>query len=337
MPSGLFSPDRGKTLVWPLREKTGVPVIQNKKMKNEIKKFWVIHDERAENDAALKEGMERIRSLGHSVLAKMIEAPADASRYAEEAASQGIDTVVAVGGDGMLNLVVNGILRKSPGASCSVGLIPFGTGNDFATASGIPLDDPKQAFELLGSQKPVMIDIGQVNDTFFLNVVSGGFPAQAAAETFGISKELFGRFAYFLTGLSKVGNLVARKVVFRGPDFEWQGECYAFNLGNSQTAGGGFQVSPHARVNDGLLDLMIIPRLEEGLLPLVTEYSRLDDDTRDLEKLVYVQLPWVDLKSDEMIHLNLDGEPVEGRNFHFAIHPRRLSIHLPANSSVLHT
>ncbi|RJQ65499.1 MAG: YegS/Rv2252/BmrU family lipid kinase [Desulfobacteraceae bacterium] len=300
----------------------------------ETRSFCIIYDQRAEGDAALQEGVDRIRGLGHIVFLKKIDEPIDATRYASEASEQGADTVVAVGGDGMLNLVANGILQGRKDARCAVGLVPFGTGNDFAGASGIPLNDSLGALDVIIRATPVPIDVGRVNDTYFINVVTGGFPAEAAAETPGISKEFLGGFAYFLTGLAKIGSLAARNVRFTGPGFEWKGESYAFSFGNGRRAGGGFKVSPHARINDGLMDLMIVPESEEGLLPLIREFARVSN-LGSTEKIVYVQVPWIDLDSPETIHLNVDGEPVKGRNFHFKIHPLKLPFHLPENSPVL--
>ena len=106
---------------------------------NETRSFCVIFDQRAENDEGLRQGVEKLRGLGHSVATKKIDEPRDVARCAGEAAELRVDTMLAVGGDGMLNLVVNGILREKNDAPCAVGLIPFGTGNDFA-GGGIPVD-----------------------------------------------------------------------------------------------------------------------------------------------------------------------------------------------------
>ena len=153
-------------------------------------------------------------------LQKKIDEPGDAARYAGEAAEQGVDTVVAVGGDGMLGLVVNGILREACAAPCAVGLIPFGTGNDFANASGIPADNFLEAFDIVIRVVPEPIDVGQVNETYFVNVAGGGFPAEAVADTSRKAKALLGKFTYLVTGLVNIGSLAAKNVHFTAPDFE---------------------------------------------------------------------------------------------------------------------
>ena len=301
---------------------------------NDSRRFYIIFDQRARNDTALKEGIDKIRSLGHTVFNKRIDKPADAAGYAGEAIAKEFDTVVAVGGDGMLNLVVSGILRENRETHCAIGLIPFGTGNDFASASGIPLDNLHDAFEIVLHAKPVRIDVGQVNETFFVNVAAGGFPAEAVAEISRTAKVMLGKFAYLLTGLSNIGNLATQDVRISTPDFEWQGSIYAFGLANNRQAGGGFKISPSAVVNDGLLDLIIIPASGDGLIQLILEYSRVNHPD-DAEHIIFRQVPWLKIESDETIHLNLDGEPVKGNNFHFKVHKQRLPFCLPKNSPIL--
>jgi diacylglycerol kinase family enzyme len=236
----------------------------------ETRRFYFIFDQRAQKDAGLREGIDKLKSLGHSVSTKKIEEPDDAARFAGMAAEQKFDTVVAVGGDGMLNLVISGILHENTDAPCAVGLIPFGTANDFAGAGGIPPDNFLEALDIVIHAVPARIDVGQVNETFFVNVADGGFP----------------------------------------------------------------KVSPSAVVNDGLLDLIIIPESEDGLIPLILEYSRMNHPD-DAKRIIYRQVPGLNLNSSETIHLNLDGETVVGKNFRFKVHAQRLSFCLPSNSPIL--
>jgi lipid kinase YegS len=301
---------------------------------SDARRFCIIFDRRAENDGRLQQAVDRIRELGHAVFVKQADEPGDATRHAAMAAEKKADTIVAVGGDGMLNMVVNGILRQKGSDACAVGLIPFGTGNDFAAACGIPLDDFREAVDTLIRSAPLSIDLGQAGGRFFVNVVTGGFPAEAGLETSRTAKKLLGKFAYFVTGLVNIGSLEARDMHFSAPGFEWAGPVYAFGLANGRRVGGGFSVSPQAVVNDGLLDLMIIPESEEGLLAILAEYSRMSQGN-NANRIITHQVPWLKLVSRETVKLNLDGEPVEGKYFHFRVHSGRLSFCLPKNSPVL--
>ncbi len=304
------------------------------KKNGKVLKVQIIFDQRAEQEAGLWEAVEAIRSLGHTIVTQQISQPEDATRYAAEAVERNADRIVAVGGDGMLNLVINGVLPADCNARQAVGLIPFGTANDFAGAGNIPREDYSAALDLVLRAPPQVIDVGQVNETYFINVIAGGFPAEAAADASRKAKEVLGKFAYFLTGLANIANLEAQHVQFTAPGFEWSGAVYAFALGNGRQAGGGFSVAPKAVVNDGLLDLMIIPEWEEGIIELVSEYSRLKrhDPT---DHIFYAQIPRLKLESRETIHLNLDGEPVEGTDFDFQAHPGRLRFCLPPESPLL--
>ncbi|MFO7965957.1 MAG: YegS/Rv2252/BmrU family lipid kinase [Desulfobacterales bacterium] len=287
-----------------------------------IDKLCIIFDQRAENDDRLNQGIQKIRDIGFMLSEKRIESPPDAARFAAEAVRQKFDLVLAVGGDGMLNLVVNGMLKDKSGSECAVGLVPFGTGNDFARASGIPLENALDAVAMAIDSTPVLIDVGQVNDTYFVNVVTGGFPAMAAAETSGSAKELLGGFAYFLTGLTKIGSLVAHPGRFTGPGFEWKGKMYACALGNGRRAGGGFSVSPRAVITDGLLDLMIMPESDKGLLSLVSDYYHMSrsENPGDIQ---YAQLPWLDLSTREPIHLTAESPPEVGQRTAACYRPHR--------------
>jgi lipid kinase YegS len=235
----------------------------------------------------------------------------------------------------MLNLVLNGILQKRPDFDGALGLIPFGTGNDFAGASGIPCNSVSEALEIAIHAEPVMIDVGQANETFFVNVAAGGFPAEATAEISQTTKALLGKFAYLLTGLTNIGNLAAKTVAFRAPDFEWASAVYAFGLGNGRQAGGGLKVCPTAVVNDGLLDLMIVPESDEGIVTLVSDYLRMGPGG-ETEHIIYRQIPWVNVTSRETISLNLDGEPLEGKKFQFKVHARHLPFCLPKSAPILY-
>lgn len=298
------------------------------------KKLFLIFDERARKDAQFQDAVEEVRGRGHTVLLRQIQVPKNAARFAAEAVDQNIDRIVAVGGDGMINRLVYGMLHERTEAPCALALVPFGTGNDLARAGGIPVGDPLEALEIAVDAIPVGIDVGRVDEFFFVNAVTGGFPAEAVAGISRKTKEIFGKFAYVLTGLANVGSLSAKKVRFTAPGLEWEGPIHGFTLGNGRQAGGGLTIAPGALLDDGLFDLMIIPESEEGLLPLLVEFSQMDDPDR-LEHIICVQVPSLNLECRETIYLNLDGETVSGKKFRFDVQPQLLPLCLPRNSPVI--
>lgn len=276
----------------------------------------------------LRPAVETIRREGHRVQVRVTWEAGDANRYAWEAARDGVDAVVAGGGDGTLSEVVNGVCRLPAAQRCAVGVMPLGTANDFARAVG-PLPDPYAALHRAATAPPTRIDVGRLGARAFVNVASGGFGAQVTAETPPEFKHLLGRAAYLITGLAQATTIQARALRIAGPDFQWAGRAYVFAVGNGRQAGGGFQVCPEASLTDGLLDLFLLPEV-----PLPQLLSLLRDLLRRRvplthEAVLYRRLPWCRLEADEDLQVNLDGEPLCRRSYHFTLEPAALPFLMP--------
>src|SRR5262249_53730094 len=131
----------------------------------------IVHGKAAGNEL-LRSAVGQVRQRGHRVEVRVTWEPGDAVRFAAEAVAAGPDAVVAAGGDGTLNEVVNGVVAEGLPARCPVGVLPLGTANDFATACGIPADDLTAALLLAAEGTPTPIDLGRVNGRVFVNVAS---------------------------------------------------------------------------------------------------------------------------------------------------------------------
>lgn len=252
------------------------------------------------------------------------------------AALSGTDTIVAVGGDGTINEVASGILgaRRALGEGPSLGILPLGTANDFARSAGIPLD-AWSALELVTSTDPVSIDAGRVGDHVFVNVATGGAGATVTAETSESMKKILGGVAYLVTGLSRFGSLRAVKGSFRGPGFGWSGQFLVMAIGNGRQAGGGHVLCPDALVDDGLLDVRILPDVPDDEEFRVLK-ELLSDGFVALERgVVSARVQSLDLEFGESVQVNLDGEPIAGEAFHVDALPRCLQVHLPKKSPLL--
>lgn len=252
----------------------------------------------------------------------------DARRLVDEALAAGYPQVIAGGGDGTLRDIAEAMAAHPNEASLV--LLPLGTANDFARAAGISLE-PAQALELLDSA-PVPIDLGEVGGQVFLNMATGGFGSNVTANTSEDLKKILGGAAYLFTGLSRFSELHAAYGELQGPDFHWRGELLALGIGNGRQAGGGRVLCPEALADDGLLDISILPAPQEvvgTLKNLLTEGFGFDN------MFVRARLPWVEIKVSEGLHINLDGEPLEGDNLRFEARPAALRVHLPADSPLL--
>jgi diacylglycerol kinase (ATP) len=143
---------------------------------------------------------ERLRSRFAPLDIVLTTGPGDAGAAARDAASLGYDHVFIAGGDGTLNEVINGLGSvESAFEKTTIGLLPLGTGNDFAAALGLPAD-PEAALETVLEATPRAVDLGRVNDRFFVNVSAGGFIADVSEAVDPQLKSIAGRFAYLIGG-----------------------------------------------------------------------------------------------------------------------------------------
>lgn len=282
----------------------------------------VVHGARADNPA-LRHLVEWMRAKGHTVRPRVTWEPGDGTVLAREAVLAGVDTVVACGGDGTVNEVVNGL----EGTSVGLGIIAAGTANDFARQVGIP-EDPSAAMDIVLRHKPVVIDTAAMNGRRFLNVSSAGVGAEATAETPPDAKASLGPVAYFISGLRKLAGLEPSRALFEAPQFRFEGEFLLFAVGNARATGGGTLVTPRASVRDGLLDVCIVEAMPRGdFAKLALRFKRgehLEDD-----RVRYLQVPWVRVRSRDPMTVNVDGESSELRDAHYEARPRDLLVHLP--------
>jgi lipid kinase YegS len=243
--------------------------------------------------------------------------------FAREATTAGADTVIACGGDGTVNEVLNGL----EGTRVALGIIPAGTANDFARQVGIP-DDPNAAMDIILKRRPVIIDTATMNGRRFLNVSSGGVGAEATAETPSDAKASLGPVAYFISGLRKLAGLEARRAVFEAPEFRLDTEFLLFAVGNARATGGGSLVTPKASVRDGLLDVCIVEAMTRGeFAKVVLRVKR--GEHLESPGVRYLQVPWLRIRSREPMTVNVDGESTEAREASYSASPRDLLIHLP--------
>ncbi|MEZ1421246.1 lipid kinase YegS [Pseudomonas monteilii] len=287
------------------------------------KAMLILHGKQAMNEE-LRSAVHDLRGTGWALDVRVTWEAGDAQRLVGEALSAGYSHIVAGGGDGTLRDVAEAM--GLAGADASLALLPLGTANDFARAAGIPLE-PAAALALLNTPAQA-VDLGQAGDQLFLNMATGGFGSQVTASTSEDLKKVLGAAAYLFTGLSRFSELQAASVELQGPDFQWQGSLLALGIGNGRQAGGGQVLCPEAVVNDGLLDIAILPAPQEVV-------GALRDLLAGDGLFVRARLPWVDIKSSQGLDINLDGEPLQADNLRFQVRPAAIRLHLPVGSSLL--
>lgn len=279
----------------------------------------------------LREAIEQMRSRGDEVRPRLTFEAGDARWMAREACERGCDLLVAAGGDGTINEVVNGLhewladdaneARTGP----RLGLVPLGTANDFAGALGIPGEIPA-AIEIALSGSELEVDVGIVEGRCFVNVSTGGFGAEATEEASNEAKKVLGPVAYLVTGVKKfvtLEPLTAR--VNSGADEIASGRFLLFAVGNTRRTGGGNFLTPEADPTDGLLDLCLVCEMSRVEFLRILPQLRAGEHV-DHPAVIYRQLSDVTIAADEELSVNADGEPLSGRRFRYAVSPHRVRV-----------
>lgn len=305
-------------------------------------RWRLILNGKSAGDDDLRDAVAQMRTRGIALDVRVTWEAGDAERYVAEAIGDGVDTIIAAGGDGSLSEVATTLAHREEDALTlpTLGLVPMGTANDFATAALIP-DAPLAALELMADRPAQPIDLLRLEADdgvhWCANLASGGFGTRITVETNEGLKKMLGGLAYLLTGLSKLGRIDPIQARIHGPDFAWQGGFIALGVGNGRQAGGGQALCPDALIDDGLLELTVVPGLEgEVAATLGTVVS--DGKAAALERVAErARLPWVEIQAPEPLTLNLDGEPVASRRFRITCVPARVRMHLPEASPLLST
>lgn len=285
-------------------------------------------------DDDLRAAVQTLRESGIALEVRVTWEDGDAERYVAEAIADGVDTVIAAGGDGTLSEVATTLAHRDATADAlpSLGLVPLGTANDFATAAGIP-DGPRAALQLVHKVAAAPLDLLRIDADdgihWCANLASGGFGTEVTVETDEGLKKMLGGLAYLITGIARLGRIDPLQARLRGPDFAWEGDLIALGIGNGRQAGGGQALCPDALVDDGQLDLTIVPDLSGDVAATVGTLIKEGKHAALDRVATRIRLPWVELASDEPLTLNLDGEPVASRRFRVDCVAGRVRMHLP--------
>ena len=294
------------------------------------KRFQLILNGKAAGTDVLQAAVARQRAIGHTIEVRVTSEKGDVRRFVAETSE--VDLLIVAGGDGTLNEVVHGLMDLSQVARPVLGVVPLGTANDFATGCGIP-HDPDQALALCMEGKEVSIDVGKANEHWFLNAASIGFGAEITATTPPELKNLLGPAAYAVMGAILAMNVHHYRGRLTVPDREIAGSGPVAIVGNGRQAGGGVQVTPRARVDDGLLDVLAVRDIPA--LALLTAARELQELSPDGEYISYWQTPWAEVHTAEAIPVNLDGEPMQFSSARYEAVPRAIRLIVPPNCPLL--
>lgn len=301
---------------------------------------WLILNGKQASDDDVRLAVEAVRGRGLRLAVRVTWEAGDAERYIDEAIAANARTMIAGGGDGTVREVASALARRDASAEAlpALAVLSLGTANDFATAAGIPVE-AEAALDLVRTSTPRLMDALRIEadgaQHWCINLASGGFGTTVTTETQEGLKKMLGGLAYVVSGLARMGRIEPSRARFEAEDFAWSGDFIALGIGNGRQAGGGQVLCPDALIDDGLLDITLVPTLEGEVAATVGTLIA-EGKQAALERVsTRLQRTWLAIAADEPLTLNLDGEPLEARAFRIECVPGRLRMHLPPDCPLL--
>jgi YegS/Rv2252/BmrU family lipid kinase len=286
-----------------------------------VNKSLVILNPAARSDKASRLE-ERICRLAGTVPVRLTTEAGDARRIAAEAVQEGVEVIIAAGGDGTLNEVVNGIGSEP----VSLGILPVGTMNVFATELGIPHGNLERAWGVIEAGKTVMVDQPIANETRFLQLAGVGLDAEVVRKTTADSKKALGPLSYLLTLVQVAAHKPARVVLESEGGHKREGSFVL--IGNGRLYGGPFPVFKRASLYDGLLDVLVFQN--QSHWDVVRYFQAIAFGTHpELPDVEYFQTSRLQITSAGDIPVELDGEVAGVLPCSFSLESQKLRVIAP--------
>ena len=282
------------------------------------------------NPAARSEKAKRWRARVESVARGCVicatSRAGEAETLARHAAQEGFEKIVAAGGDGTINEVVNGLA----GSNAALGLLPIGTMNVFATELGLPAHDLKLCWNIIQGENTRLVDLPSANGKYFVQLAGVGLDAQVVKETSLTLKRNFGPLSYLISAAQIAARQPPR--LFLESENSSIKEGSFVLVGNGRLYGGPFPFFKHAIIDDGLFDVIAFKQL--GYLEII---KYLQDVVFSSEirvpEIEYFQTRRLRVTSDSEVPVELDGELVGSCPVEFQVRERTLRVLVPAPQS----
>jgi diacylglycerol kinase (ATP) len=248
-----------------------------------------------------------LSSLGLDFEERLTQRQGHAIELAREAVEAGARAVVAVGGDGTLHEVVNGVGVNS---QVAIGLIPTGSGNDFLRSLGLQPGDWQQACRVIAAGCTALIDLGEVNGRKFINVAGAGLDAAVVdcANTWG--KRVFGnKLGYIAALLRTLVQFQPAEATLHLDDQVVESKIWLIAVANGRFFGGGMRIAPDAAYDDGLFDICVVGRCSK--LSFLTAFPRIYNGSHLAHPAVSMyRAARVEVKTARPVPIQTDGEVV---------------------------
>lgn len=266
---------------------------------------------------------QRVEAITRGAVIRETSRRGEAEAIARGAAAEGYETIVAAGGDGTINEVVNGMA----GTDAALGLLPIGTMNVFALELGIPASNLGLCWEIIQKQNSRLVDIPRANDKHFVQLAGVGLDAQVVKETSLAFKRSFGPLSYLVSA----AQIAARRPpCLRIESADAVTDTGSFVLvGNGRLYGGPFPFFKNAVIDDGLFDVVIFKQL--GYLEIIKYLQNvIFSSAIRLPEVEYFQTERLRVTSDEDVPVEIDGELIGECPVEFCMQKQKLRVLVPA-------
>ena len=247
------------------------------------------------------------RAQGWAVDSVETRQPGHGAELAAQAARDGVQRVVAVGGDGTVHEVANGLLGQEGGVNVALGVVPIGSGNDFAKLVGVYRHSPTRAVARLVGAVPRRFDVGRVFDEYFVNSMGCGFTAEVVRAR-NAMPNLPGLLSYLVPAFRTFATYRPHLLEVCAAEFTETGYVMLVEVCNGTTAGGNYRFAPDADPADGRLDVCLVRQV--SLLRFLTALPRVMRGTHGMmTEVALFKTRELTLRSPEApLLLHLDGE-----------------------------
>lgn len=238
--------------------------------------------------------------------------------------SSGYDCIIASGGDGTLNHVINAMTKNN--LDIPIGIFPSGTANDFAGHLGIPRR-VTSACDIIARGKIRQYDLGVINNRYFINVASGGLLTDVSQKIDINFKNTLGKMAYYIKGIEQLPNFRAIPVKITTGSNVIEEMVYLFLILNGSNAG-GFKLAPDSNANDGFLNLVAIKSC--SIVELFNLFIKmLRGEHLGSSNVIYLRDTDFTIECDENIETDIDGETGPAFPLNVGIAREKVKIFVP--------
>ena len=291
-------------------------------------KTWIIANPKAGSAGKLDDLHERCGSLSADQI-HVTAGAGEAESAARRALDEGCERIVVAGGDGTLNEVINGIADRA--GSCAIALLPLGTGNDFARSLGLPAAF-EECVDVVCAGKTAPVDLVRATCDqvrHFVNISAGGFSGLVSDKLTPDVKRSWGPLAYLRGAAEAFSELRAYRTDILLDDLQPISlELYNVVVANGRYVAGGIPIAPEAQINDGQLDIVLIPKLTNAEIALSAAQILMGKHLAN-EAIVFRRAAKVHVESSPGMWFNVDGEMVSDQPMTFEVMPSALRFVVP--------